>query len=719
MRNRIIVDKRVLLLIISFMWLVLVIGLVSPLTTNYAIGAWNIVYAAGEESPVKDDIADAFQNITDINLVIDNNYAVVKLKFSCTSPNPFGTCDGFLDTIAIINNITKVSVSKLLVTFKVESLNPSVPIVSVYESYYHVNPFEVCFGPVCYNSNESGTITDYVDVLNNNFITHQSTNITSITVNGPVRCIEDRILMHVHKWFNIAPTNPIRYMVHGVIKAIIMLFFDENSVDATMSITDINSNTFDIYGKIEIDPSFINNITNSSPYSIPPPGVYPGQTVLDNITKDFNVTINPISIPWNPLDCFETYCFDNFTCWKRFSSQMTFEMINKTDNCDGTYTYRFNLTNDRTWAISYVAIGIPFGLIPISPEDNSLYTTDFGSYHIENPTNNPFYSIKYETIGEGIKNGQSDIFEMTLDRNIGDYVIKMQAKAGRAIAYVELDCTGVSCSDNCDNINKSGEVPGNFSQPFLSNIPMTLSLNNTDYIIKNRFNKKISKFEWKFVEPPTGFIIEYIPSYSSILIKDLQLNGSLKTIYLNKPSGDYTHVCIIDDEVSDIYDMTDTCTGTGEILLACSGTYEDYICTDLGSIFQIDNLTHTVVRGMVIPVGKPIEQKLIKSGGFFIEPEPLCIELWECNNWSECSSEGVQERICYDTNKCGTVELKPNETRSCVPEIMPSIQRPEAWDDGEYELVKIIAAITITLSIIALIAAKKFEKKKKRKRKKH
>ena len=44
----------------------------------------------------------------------------------------------------------------------------------------------------------------------------------------------------------------------------------------------------------------------------------------------------------------------------------------------------------------------------------------------------------------------------------------------------------------------------------------------------------------------------------------------------------------------------------------------------------------------------------------------VCLPNWNCTEWSECSKEGVQTRVCIDLNNCGKNETKPKEIQSCV-----------------------------------------------------
>jgi len=50
------------------------------------------------------------------------------------------------------------------------------------------------------------------------------------------------------------------------------------------------------------------------------------------------------------------------------------------------------------------------------------------------------------------------------------------------------------------------------------------------------------------------------------------------------------------------------------------------------------------------------------GGGYIIQP--TCKENWTCTDWSSCN-EGIQNRICSDSNKCGTNKTKPIESQNC------------------------------------------------------
>ncbi len=128
-----------------------------------------------------------------------------------------------------------------------------------------------------------------------------------------------------------------------------------------------------------------------------------------------------------------------------------FLLESRTDNADGTTTYCFHITNTCKWALSNIAFSVPEAAT--SPADNSTYQSAGGiNYNIENTTNNPFYSIKFETLGQGIKKGESDIFCFDLYTDLNYNSFDIQAKAANKRYNVTMDfdaCfdAGPSCDD--------------------------------------------------------------------------------------------------------------------------------------------------------------------------------------------------------------------------------------------------------------------------------
>lgn len=140
-------------------------------------------------------------------------------------------------------------------------------------------------------------------------------------------------------------------------------------------------------------------------------------------------------------------CFASDDC-------MEFILDSKTDNADGTTTYCFNITNHCKKALSNIAFSVPQAAT--SPSDNSTYQSAGGkNYHIENTTNNPFLSIKFETIGEGIKKGASDVFCFDLLTSLAYNTFDIQAKAANKRYDVTMDLEAcLNPEPSCDDLPK-------------------------------------------------------------------------------------------------------------------------------------------------------------------------------------------------------------------------------------------------------------------------
>jgi len=74
------------------------------------------------------------------------------------------------------------------------------------------------------------------------------------------------------------------------------------------------------------------------------------------------------------------------------------------------------------------------------------------------------------------------------------------------------------------------------------------------------------------------------------------LGGQTKTVYIdNIANKDY--VCIKDEENANVSEMTDTCSGSGEIAVSCIGAgTSDYTCTKESNRLKITGLKHSALK---------------------------------------------------------------------------------------------------------------------------
>ena len=119
-----------------------------------------------------------------------------------------------------------------------------------------------------------------------------------------------------------------------------------------------------------------------------------------------------------------------------------YEIDTKYDNScsqdDEDDEIEIKIKNNNSQGLSHVSFSLPLGVVPVSPRAGDIYQGLQGKYNVE-ITNNPFYSIKFNTLGEdGFKNGEEEIFILTFLPEDYDKIkdIKVQSKSGLILGNV-------------------------------------------------------------------------------------------------------------------------------------------------------------------------------------------------------------------------------------------------------------------------------------------
>jgi len=100
-----------------------------------------------------------------------------------------------------------------------------------------------------------------------------------------------------------------------------------------------------------------------------------------------------------------------------------------------------------------------------------------------------------------------------------------------------------------------------------------------------------------------------------------------------------------------------------------------------------------------------------KSPGFSIfaigtkEGVTPCTESWSCTDWSDCV-DGKQIRTCTDSNVCGTIVNRPEESRDCVIEELFDIEEKLGIGKTEIVIVSIILIVVIATVLVFLYKKK-------------
>ncbi len=106
------------------------------------------------------------------------------------------------------------------------------------------------------------------------------------------------------------------------------------------------------------------------------------------------------------------------------------DLTQTTAHGDGSTTVRWTVTNVCNRALSHVSFELPSGVSALSPSNGGNFVGTSGrQYQVENPTNNPFRSIKFNTLGEGIRDGASETFTIVFSSFDPSRTMRLEAKS--------------------------------------------------------------------------------------------------------------------------------------------------------------------------------------------------------------------------------------------------------------------------------------------------
>jgi len=178
-------------------------------------------------------------------------------------------------------------------------------------------------------------------------------------------------------------------------------------------------------------------------------------------------------------------------------------------------------------------------------------------------------------------------------------------------------------------------------------------------------------------------------------------------------AGNY--VCIKDNIIKSISEITPKCNKSSEYLVPCPGNKSRFSCNISSGKFIVSGLFHSAVREFTGAVTSS------------------CISYWNCTNWTICLNN-IQRRICIDENNCNTNLGKPPESRNCtsactpdwnctgwVPETCPknetqirmcldenncntNLGKPPETNSCTYKSSSLLAIIIIIFAVLIIIA---------------
>ena len=223
----------------------------------------------------------------------------------------------------------------------------------------------------------------------------------------------------------------------------------------------------------------------------------------------------------------------------------------------------------------------------------------------------------------------------------------------------------------CD-YNNNGII-GNFSS-FTSDTNLNVYINSAPANISETFNTtrtiefregNISRvrFDYNFSVPlnmkrirvkrqPPGDSLGYL------IVNNINV---AKTFWVDKINETSRKVCVKNEHVNNISELSDNCNRTNEYVVECPGSNSSFSCNIIEGRFYVSGLTSSAVKEVILP------------------REIVCQPSWNCTDWSRCIS-GTRTRSCVDTKNCNStlnIPVLSEACISCIPDWNCTAWQPE------------------------------------------
>lgn len=239
-----------------------------------------------------------------------------------------------------------------------------------------------------------------------------------------------------------------------------------------------------------------------------------------------------------------------------------------------------------------------------------------------------------------------------------------------------------------DGINDSVDsLIGNRNSVNTSTLNITLSLggsNNLSRLVNEAARVKfmdsnltIAEFDFNFSLYKlnlTSVTIDKQPANSTgfILIKGLKMHdGATKAAYIDRVNTTLNGICVKDEEISAIGEISSSCSLGNEHKIECDGTLQgSYACTYNSTLskYRVQGLRHSgIIQIDYFKLPQESGESGLSSPGGGSSGSSAtgdCVPDWVCSDWSQCINN-FKNRKCFDAGNCNSTIKKPQELQQC------------------------------------------------------
>ena len=430
-----------------------------------------------------------------------------------------------------------------------------------------------------------------------------------------------------------------------------------------------------------------------------------------SVPQEHHYGINNLTINFSFRNLGNKPAFNVFT---EIFDNGTFSKINKSNILNSNSEIKYQLVLNNASDFEITALADPNDLVEESDENNNAQKLTIKINRkpvlsqIANLTANETDKIEinlsaYDENGDTILffinsskfSNKSNIFEwQTATIDSGNYTFAATASDGylndSVIFNVVIIDNPEKDSDN-DGLNDSlDNLIGDEKSINTSTLNLTIFLNDsgnlsrtfngTNLVKINDGNLTLAEFDFDFSANKLNFTNLTFNKQTgnatgSVIFSGLRLpSGYTKTLYVDRLNSALNGICIKDEDVLSVNELSGSCTSNNEFKIECDGTLQNtYSCAYNSTInkYKIKGLKHSGI--VQFDYTKTSEQSSGasssgSSGGGGIRGGgggELCISNWKCGDWSGCVN-GAFTRKCEDTNKCGFPTNWPKQSQSCT-----------------------------------------------------